>query len=202
MNTDVVVVFHGTYDAQMIMKLYHQSIAADKAKLEDQPPIILEGYREDGDSQGVENKRWKEALDGVNKHTITKLAETPDLKDIWDWVKDDHELCTKIEEHQYMGAKTRGRGLATLNGKFSPETSKRLNLELASEADIKQKARHIRSAIRHAVNYARRAEEREANEGSEVLDENERRQAKDVLNAIGDVKPFLDELDKAMQRHY
>ena len=101
-----------------------------------------------------------------------------------------------------MGAKTRGRGLATLNGKFSPETSKRLNLELASEADIKQKARHIRSAIRHAVNYARRAEEREANEGSEVLDENERRQAKDVLNAIGDVKPFLDELDKAMQRHY
>ena len=84
LNTDVVVVFHGTYDAQMIMKLYHKNLADDKAKLENQPPIILEGYREDGDSQGVENKRWREALDGVNKNTITKLTEIPDLKDIWD----------------------------------------------------------------------------------------------------------------------
>ena len=101
-----------------------------------------------------------------------------------------------------MKPKTRSRGLATLNGKFNPEISKQLNLELASETDTNQKARHIRSAIRHAVNYARRTEEKEANEGCEVFDENERRQARDVLGAIGDVKPFLDELDKAMQKHY
>ena len=202
LNTDVVVVFHGTYDAQMIMKLYHKNLAEDKAKLENQPPIILEGYREDGDSQGVENKRWREALDEVNKNTITKLTEIPDLKDIWGWFKDDHELCTKIEEHQYMGAKTRDRGLATLNGKFASETSKRLNLELASEADVKQKARHIRSAIRHAVSYAKRTEEREVNEGDEAIDEDGRRQIKEVLDAVGEAKPFLDEIDKAMQRHY
>ena len=101
-----------------------------------------------------------------------------------------------------MGAKTRGRGLATLNGKFTSETSKRLNLELASEADVKQKARHIRSAIRHAVSYAKRTEEREVNEGDEAIDEDGRRQIKEVLDAVGEAKPFLDEIDKAMQRHY
>ena len=73
---------------------------------------------------------------------------------------------------------------------------------MASEAEIKQKARQIRTSIKHAVNYIIRVEDGVAKgKKEEVFNEDEKRQANKVMEAIKDVKPFLDELDRAMHRH-
>ena len=174
----------------------------DKDKvLVGKPPLILEGYSEDGDGHELENKKWKEALTDVNKFNIEKLTEATDLANLSKWVMEDQTLCERVPTHQYMGPKTKGRGLTTRDGKFNPETSAPLDLSKASEPEVKQKARQIRTSIKHVVNYIAKVEDDVVNTGKNAFNDMEKGRAKKVMDGVRDKKTFLEELDKAMQRH-